>query len=538
VLLLRFEFSTQRTIIVDDDDVDFYGHPGYWGPVFEMKVMAIHAMLITDGLVLIHGADGGVQGGDPPVFEIWNVTSGEHQDITNHNLTTYESPNVFCSTANIDISTGNVVIFGGDTGNNDGIVDATELDIRTLTMRADPRGVMKYPRWYPSSISLPDGRIFVVGGSGIGQGCDPQSIPEIWSPTEGFRSLPKANIWTIRIPLVTAHWNSGWWYPHTYVNSRGEIIVVDQGLWGELEELPGAEWLEPLFNFIVKYLPILDSALIYEVGVEGKGKLKKIGVKPFSAHKQGPSIMYRTDQVAFLDNNGYIWSVDLSRKMPKSRKMIHTGFPRRTHSVFALLPDGKVSLVGGCVTTGEGNDIPGAVYNIQIWDPVTNTIFTGPDQTIHRLYHSSSIILPDGTVFSGGGGAPGPTNEINGNVYFPGYLLNNDGRPATRPMIEDCPKDAQADTTIFIQVDNAADIRNVTTLKAGHMTHARNFDARWLELHFTVKENNILEVPLPDRFIMIPGLWSVHVINSKGVPSVASLMTVNMGYFCGSCGAS
>jgi hypothetical protein len=173
--------------------------------------------------------------------------------------------------------------------------------------------------------------------------------------------------------------------------------------------------------------------------------------------------------------------------------MIHVGFPRRPNGAFALLPDGRVTISNACIDKGEGtcDDLTGVAYPIQIWDPVANTIFTGPDTAVARLYHSTSIILPDGTVFAGGGGAPGPQLNVNGQVYYPGYLFNNDTTPATRSVIVDCSKDAQANTTIFIKVDNASNIERVTVTKNGHMTHAKNFDARWMELSFTVNAKNM-----------------------------------------------
>jgi Domain of unknown function (DUF1929) len=93
-------------------------------------------------------------------------------------------------------------------------------------------------------------------------------------------------------------------------------------------------------------------------------------------------------------------------------------------------------------------------------------------------------------------------------------------------IAEECPNNAPADTTIFIKVDDASNVEHVTVTKNGLMTHSRNLDARWMELSFTVEANTMLQVLLPNRNIAIPGLWSVNVINKKGVPSLASLMTI------------
>jgi hypothetical protein len=125
---------------------------------------------------------------------------------------------------------------GGDTGKTDGIVDVLEFDIQTLTLRNSPQGDMAYPRWYPSSVTLPDGRIFVVGGSGLED--HPISIPEVWSPTQGWRALDEANILPIKIPIIYQFYGiHAYWYPHTFVNSAGEIIVTATGLFGSAEAL-------------------------------------------------------------------------------------------------------------------------------------------------------------------------------------------------------------------------------------------------------------------------------------------------------------
>ncbi len=49
-----------------------------------------------------------------------------------------------------------------------------------------------------------------------------------------------------------------------------------------------------------------------------------------------------------------------------------------------------------------------------------------------RNYHSVAVLLPDGTVFSGGGGLCGScaTNHPDGQIFCPPYLFNADGSPA------------------------------------------------------------------------------------------------------------
>jgi len=46
------------------------------------------------------------------------------------------------------------------------------------------------------------------------------------------------------------------------------------------------------------------------------------------------------------------------------------------------------------------------------------------------------MLLPDATVLTGGGGAPGPVNNLNSEIYYPPYLYaaNGNARPF-RPVI-------------------------------------------------------------------------------------------------------
>ena len=52
-----------------------------------------------------------------------------------------------------------------------------------------------------------------------------------------------------------------------------------------------------------------------------------------------------------------------------------------------------------------------------------------------RLYHSTSLLLPDATVITMGGGTPGPETNLNAEIYYPPYLFNDDGTAAARPTI-------------------------------------------------------------------------------------------------------
>src|SRR5690606_29291188 len=74
-----------------------------------------------------------------------------------------------------------------------------------------------------------------------------------------------------------------------------------------------------------------------------------------------------------------------------------------------VLPDGKVVVTGGTRRANNGGS--DAVYHAELWDPATGTWTDGASAAVVRVYHSAALLMPNGTVLSTGGGAPGPVNN-------------------------------------------------------------------------------------------------------------------------------
>jgi hypothetical protein len=68
----------------------------------------------------------------------------------------------------------------------------------------------------------------------------------------------------------------------------------------------------------------------------------------------------------------------------------------------AVLPNGKVLATGG---SQVNNELTGVNNSAEIWDPTTGVWTKVPNGQRPRLYHSMSMLLPDGRVLVGGGGA-------------------------------------------------------------------------------------------------------------------------------------
>src|SRR5262249_6544624 len=65
-----------------------------------------------------------------------------------------------------------------------------------------------------------------------------------------------------------------------------------------------------------------------------------------------------------------------------------------------ILPNGKVLATGGSL---NDEDTTTASLNADLYDPATNTFSSAGANSYARLYHSVSLLLPDGTVWLAGG---------------------------------------------------------------------------------------------------------------------------------------
>lgn len=488
---------------------------GMWGKqVFNMKLIPIHSLVMPTNEILSYGTTPTGKRKNNLSYEVWNLGKGGgyHEQEAHILLEQRTNTDIFCSSMNIDPATGNAIIFGGDMrypgsdhssayGNN----KIRVFNYKTKEITMYPHGDMKYERWYGSSINLANGDIFVVGGRGAVEEGSP--IPELWSSGEKIRQLNGA-----KIPAIAQSTNKHWWYPYTWQNSKGNIIII---------------------------MPFQKNSDCYRVDVNGDGSIDKIGTKPFKQHVRSPAIMFRTDQILTIDDTGLMWVANIANSNKIKWEEVNKLGYGRTNGSMAMLPDGRVIITGGCKDTDDaGIILEEAAKAAQIWDPMENEVFSGSSEKMARLYHSINLLMPNGMLLSAGGGSPGPVTNLNGQLFTPDYFYNEDQEVVTRPVIIDCPCNVKTSSKFTITVSNKS-ISKVTAIKSGAASHTRNFDTRWLQLNFTPnKDGTELEVESQDFNTMIAGLWMMYVLDSNGVPSEACLIGVNMGVKLDECNTS
>lgn len=462
---------------------------GVWSSVFNWPVIGIQSTLLPDGRVLTFGTDQMGQQGGMHIIDVWDPKTNTHKTLE-HGIHT----DIFCSAAIIVPETGEVLIAGGDTrpfgavGN--GVIDVNSFDYRTDTMEASHTGDMTYGRWYPTALTLANGKTLILGGrDGVGNGV---GTPEIYTPGVGWKTLDGATS-----DFITR----GWFYPTTWVASDGRIVSISQAGSGGM-------------------------STIVSMDASGDGRVLGTFATPFKKRADQPAIMFDKDKVLAVAADNSVWVIDFSGPTPKFTK---TGTAAGGHfwSNMTLLADGTVMMSGGSSTP---NKLEGVNTTVAFWHPDTGQWTYGTDAAVARLYHSTTILLPDATVLSLGGGAPGPVTNLNGEIYKPSYLFNADGSLADRPEILNAPKDLDQRQDFVISVDDPSAIKKLMLIKYGTSTHGFNPESRQIELKFTVGADGKLHVDLPDNANFVtPGYWMLFAVNAKGTPSVAATINIAPG---------
>lgn len=212
-------------------------------------------------------------------------------------------------------------------------------------------------------------------------------------------------------------------------------------------------------------------------------------------------------------------------------------FPRGFANGVAL-PDGTVLVTGGQRRSLVFTDTAGILVP-ELFNPTTKTWTVLAPELKARNYHSIALLLPDGTVFSGGGGlcyvAGGvgsssakcdkSVDHADGQIFSPPYLFNADGSLATRPTISALSAQSVkvgGSLTVTASEEGA----KLALVRMGSSTHSINTDQRRVPLTNVVATGNVYMAQLPGDGLIIPGFYYLFVVSAKGVPSMARTVKV------------
>lgn len=440
---------------------------GQWGPLMNWPLVAVHMSMLHTGQVL--------------VWDAWELSTTPSARLWDPNTQTFTSvPDNYSATfcaGQTQLGDGTVIVVGGHNGADIGIKRTVIFDpiAQTWTQKTD----LNTARWYPSAIELSDGRVLALGGE-ITAGVD-ATIPEVYDPT--------LNTWT---NLPGANLDVGGDYPQSYLLPNG-LVFMNSG---------PTDNLSRTLNLATQTWSIMGASPVWDgtTAMYLPGKIIGSG---------GGDPVHNTTAV-----------IDMNSATPTWQVVAPMAYPRSQHNL-VVLPTGKVLAVGGA-TQASLTTTTGAVLPAEMWDPNTQSWMTMAAMTDPRLYHSTAVLMPDGTVLSAGGGRVAPAIDyLSAQIYYPPYIFQG-----ARPSITNAPTTTTYGANMTIQTPDASSIAQVSFISLGSVTHTFNTSQRFIPLNFSVGTGSLTIQSPSDSHTAPPGYYMLFILNSSGIPSVAKTIQI------------
>ncbi|KAJ3529381.1 hypothetical protein NM208_g9787 [Fusarium decemcellulare] len=493
------------------------GKQGQWSDIIRFEVIPVAAYVVPKfpqserllffsawGVDAFSGASGRTQ------FGAYNFVTKQtsHREIAN------TKHDMFCPGMST-LADGRILISGGADAE---AVSFYHPDTNTFTRGKD----MQIARGYQSSTTLSNGKVFVIGGaySGPREGKN----GEVYDPaTDRWTLLPSADV---KPMLTTDH----------------------EGIWREDNHAWLFGWKR---GSVFQAGPSTNQ---HWYGTTGKGSVAQAGKRDGDDAMCGIFVMYNAIQGKILSaggspdytdspatNRAHITTIGEPNRPSKVERVGDMAFPRGFANA-VVLPDGTVFVSGGqrrslVFTNTDGILVP------ELFNPATKQWTALAPMAVPRNYHSVSLLLPDGTVFSGGGGlcfvakigassagCDKTVDHADGEIYKPPYLFNADGTIATRPVLQNLQKNSvKVGGKLVFQVSGITGRAKIALVRMGSVTHSVNTDQRRVPLTNLNVSGSTYTAALPtDSGILLPGYYYLFAISPNGTPSIAQTVHVSL----------
>ncbi len=468
---------------------------GKWGPIIPWDIVPLHMNLLPNGKVFAWGKRERNAGGSVTdtmgVPRIWDPATGPPSGLAPIAVTDM----LFCA-GHILMPDGRLMVNGGHHMDDAGI----KTNYFFSQDGAPTKGVdMANGRWYPTLTILPNGNVLTMAGRN--QAGDVVTTPELWNGST-WSQLTGAG--SLEIP----------YYPRNFVDPKdGRVFYAGERIMSRWFNVAGAgSWStgpEHIWRFNRDY----GTAVMYDTG--------KILYAGGGGHTSWP-----TPDARSATPTATAERIDLNQVSPTWQSAGSMSAPRR-HLNSTVLPDGQVLVTGGTRGGGFVNITEGlAVKEAEIWNPNTDEWTTLAANQVMRVYHSVSMLMPDGTVLHGASGdAMAGTVEVppepNHEIFSPPYLFKGN-----RPTITSAPANVSYAGTIAVTTPNAAQITEARWIRLGSVTHAFDMGQRANKLSFTRSATGVV-VNVPDSpNVAPPGYYLLFILNRNGVPSTGAVVKV------------
>jgi hypothetical protein len=398
--------------------------------------------------------------------------------------------------AYLDTAEGTLLAHGGETGGN-----SQSFLFHPATRRWELAPPTQDPRFYATTLTLADGKLLTLFGFLNAVGTGPFSI-EVYDPAAG-----PTGAWEPKIPLPDPPLDF-LFYPWTYLLPGGDLFIA-----GHEQNTSRISWT-PAVAIKGTWPTSGDRSPEPAGGEHGTSVLL-----PLRPPSYAPRVLIAGGATATTQQTAE-W-IDLSAAtpawtlVPNRNPNLNQPRPEMVNSV--LLPDGKVVLSGGVAGSGGGATGP-----IEVFDPdhPTDAWVLGPTPKHPRGYHSSAILLVDGSVLMGGdprvGGVITPHER-----YYPSYYFK------PRPIINSAPAAATHGATLTINTPDASSIDHVVLLRPGAVTHGFNMSQRFIACDISGRGATSIQFQTPPndnigRNAAPPGWYLLFIVDGGRVPSVGN----------------
>lgn len=508
---------------------------------------------------------------------------------------------LFCSDQ-VQLSDGRILAVGGTDYYSEPNVPGTQFGVAELeglkngrifnpaTNQWTQTGSMQNGRWYPSLVTLPDGKVLVASGvtklvkpvypdQPLSSGTNVKQL-EVYDPATGaWSTLPDTA--NRSLPL----------FPRLHLLPNGHIYY---DVAGQSFNPFGQSYDESLWNLASTFDPATNTW--HDLGIPGVGGLPPIpdvpgvtnsqalglpvdglpttsGLDPLGFGFRGstfsimlpltPDASGNYSAASFLSAGGTLSAVapspgtylasNLSRVNTvymnpttgaESLSSAPTGNLKnaRWYSTGVLLPTGDVMAFSGAnVDEVDTPSVGQPVQQAELFDHETSTWKPMASGNHPRTYHNTAILLPDGRVLVGGH-APISTLYLS-NKQIPVVGESNPDRDpsfeiyeppylfnGTRPSIGQVPSTVGYGTTMVIPTKDASTIENVVMMRNTAITHLVDGDQRSVVLPIVARNQGSVTVATPPRPEVAPrGPYLVFAnkrVNGKLVPSVGRQVSV------------
>jgi hypothetical protein len=460
-----------------------------------VPINPIHAVLLNGGKILVVAGSGNCppsQSGCPsgPPYGPANGSGALLLDpVTGQTLQQFTvSWDMFCN-AMVLLQDGRVLIDGGTIQYDPfhGAANASLFEPSISTF-SDVQPTL-HGRWYPSLLTLADGRVMTF--SGLEESGGTNLAVEFYTIGSGWSTTYNAN-WTPDL------------YPRLHLLPDGKVFYS------------GAQTKSRLFDPSTTTWSSVIATTNYS-GIRTYGTSVLLPLSP--ANNYDPKVIIMGGGNPSTASTEII---DMGSSVPAWQYGPPMSQPRIEMNA-VILPNGKVLALGGSLYDEQNST---ASLNADLYDPVSNTFSSAGVYVYPRLYHSVALLLPDGTVWSAGGNPSRGHYVPQQEIYKPSYLFNPDGTAATRPTVTSAPSSISYSSAFTVQTPDSANVSKVVLVRNGNVTHAFGMDQRLVELSFTPDIGSISVTAPPNGNIAPPGYYMLFILNNSGVPSIAKFVQI------------